>query len=396
MLRFSLRPVLGAAAVAVSAAVVGAQQSEVSISPFVTFLPTESARPMAGLSLTFAGGPLALRAGGQLSLRDRDTYTSNNNTTTGTTTTSLATPNALRPWQADADAIAYLEGYNYGNHVAFMPYVFTGVSTAAVDSGSRRFNRNGWSYGGGMTMPIGSALGVFGEMRWRMSRYVFPNATDAPAPTREFRFGFKFRVGGGGGDFADVVRVIQRAGEGEDVIYETSSQRNNYGAGNYGTLRVLSMADEYVGVPYRRGGQSPNGGFDASGFVRFVFSRLGVNLPRMSRDQARVGERVRADWGTISPGDLVMFDDGEGINHVAIYVGRRRIIHSSSTGGGVRYDDLESDRGRWFLDHLVAARRVTPDVRGLLLDLARGFSNEQGRNSDGPDRAPKATMKRRN
>jgi cell wall-associated NlpC family hydrolase len=129
--------------------------------------------------------------------------------------------------------------------------------------------------------------------------------------------------------------------------------------------------------------------------VRFVFSQLGVTLPRTSRDQARVGQTIRPDWRSIAPGDLLMFNDDGGINHVAIYVGSNRIIHSSASGGGVRYDDLSSDRGQWFVDHLVAARRVTPDLRGLLLDLARGYANDVPNNADGPDHAPRAAFKRR-
>jgi hypothetical protein len=362
-------------------AIANAQQPQVSLSPFVSFLPTESARPMAGLSLMFTGGPLALRAGGHLSLRDRGISTG-----TGTADAGITT---LRPWGADADALAFLESYSYGERIAFTPYAFVGVSTSAVDSGIRRISQQGWSYGGGLTVPLGSALGLLGEARWRMSRFVMPNAPDAPQPTREFRFGFSFRVGSGsssgGVPVEDLVRVIQ-SGDGSLVVDPSS--------GNGAASRLLSTADGYVGTPYRRGGTNPSSGFDASGFVRFVFSRLGVNLPRASRDQARVGEKVRADWRSIAPGDLVMFEDEGGINHVAIYVGRSRIIHSSASGGGVRYDDLESERGRWFVEHLVAARRITPDLRGMLLDLARGFSNELGK-SDGPDHAPKAEMRKR-
>jgi hypothetical protein len=219
-----------------------------------------------------------------------------------------------------------------------------------------------------------------------MSQFVLPNATNAPPAAHEFRVGISFRVGGGGTGLGDLVRVISSVAEGPPV-WENSTSNS--------ASRLLSTAGNYIGAPYRRGGTTPSG-FDASGFVRFVFSKFGVNLPRTSRDQARVGERVRADWRAIAPGDLVMFQDDGGINHVAIYVGQSRIIHSSETGGGVRYDDLATERGRWFLEHLAVARRVNPDMRGALLDLARGFATELANNSDGPDHAPRVAMKRRN
>lgn len=364
-------PILSTASVLAAIAPAVAQQTGVTLSPFVSFLPVGSPSPMAGLSLSLSGGPLAVRAGGHLAVQERTTAA----------TTALAT----RPWGVDADALAFLDGYRYGSLIAFTPYVFAGASSAMLDSGAIRSRRQGWSYGTGIVAPIGGALGLFSEVRWRMSEYVLPNADDAPPAQREFRVGMSFRVGGGGGSLTDVFRVLTPT---EGAAFDGASAST-------GASMILSTADTYVGTPYRRRGTSPNSGFDASGFVRFVFSRLGVTLPRASRDQARVGEALRADWRALSPGDLVMFEDEGGINHVAIYVGKSRIIHSSETGGGVRYDDLNTDRGRWFVEHLAAARRILPDARGLLLDLARGFASDLASNADGPDHAPRTPARRR-
>lgn len=348
-----------------------AQQDGVTINPFLTFPPTGYAASMTGLSLTFGGGSIAVRAGAQLSLPDRSPGE------------QPGTSAAVRPWGADLDALAYLDNLSYGELITFAPYVLVGVGTATVDSGSLRVSHHGWSYGTGLSLPLGRALGVFSEYRWRMSRFVSPYAPDAPAPRGEVRVGLSFRIGAGSPVYDTPVIP---AGE-EGVTTGPASTRAL-------AMRIVSTAAEYVGTRYRRGGSSPNAGFDAAGFVRFVFGQLGIVLPRTSRDQARVGERVPAELHVIQAGDLLVFEDDDGINHVAIYAGRNRIIHSSESGGGVCYDDLATERGRWFLDRMVGVRRVTPDLRGLLLDLARGATSEDG-SSPQPDRPDRAPRKRR-
>ena len=155
--------------------------------------------------------------------------------------------------------------------------------------------------------------------------------------------------------------------------------------------RVLPTAEKYLGVPYRWGGTSPKTGFDCSGFVQYVFARHGTRLPRTSREQASSGQRLRPVWSVLRPGDLVMFaEPGRRISHVAIYAGRRRIIHATGSGRRVRYDALDTKRGKWFARHIVAARRVSPRGASLVAELLA----QQSRVSvsllqlDPPDRAP--------
>ncbi|MGH7553953.1 MAG: C40 family peptidase [Longimicrobiales bacterium] len=150
---------------------------------------------------------------------------------------------------------------------------------------------------------------------------------------------------------------------------------------------VLATADRYVGTRYVWGGTTPNG-FDCSGFVQYVFRRHGVQLPRTSRQQAGIGQAVVTALESPRAGDLMLFaSNGSRIDHVAIYVGRNRIIHSSASGGGVAYDDLTSQRGRWFANHHVASRRVLADGRSLVGELDAALRALSA--LDPPDRAPR-------
>jgi NlpC/P60 family protein len=154
---------------------------------------------------------------------------------------------------------------------------------------------------------------------------------------------------------------------------------------------VVHTGERYLGVPYRWGGNSPSTGLDCSGFTRLVFSKHGIELPRTSRQQATIGWGLPPSWSGLRAGDLVMFANSGGrINHVAIYAGNNRLLHSTSSGGGVRFDDLRTQRGAWFRQHMVAARRVVANGHSLVRALQAFELQFDG--SDRPDWAPRITL----
>lgn len=139
----------------------------------------------------------------------------------------------------------------------------------------------------------------------------------------------------------------------------TAPRARTPAAASASAARVLATAKRYVGTRYRYGGESPTSGFDCSGFVQYVYVRNGVALPRTSRLQASAGESVPLAVTSLQPGDLLLFSSrGRGVDHVAIYVGDNRILHSSAGAGGVVYDDLATPRGKWYLKRHVQSRRV--------------------------------------
>lgn len=94
---------------------------------------------------------------------------------------------------------------------------------------------------------------------------------------------------------------------------------------------LIAFAKQYLGVPYVWGGTSPNG-FDCSGFTQYVFRSIGINLPRVSRDQQDVGTRISPY--DVQKGDLVF--RGNPAHHVGIYIGGGKFIHAPQTGDVVK------------------------------------------------------------
>ena len=96
---------------------------------------------------------------------------------------------------------------------------------------------------------------------------------------------------------------------------------------------IVAYAKQFLGNPYVYGGTSLTTGADCSGFTQSVFAHFGITTGRSSRDQAAKGKEI--SMSAIQPGDLLFYASGNYINHVAIYIGDGKIIHSSNPTMGI-------------------------------------------------------------
>ena len=111
----------------------------------------------------------------------------------------------------------------------------------------------------------------------------------------------------------------------------------------------------FLGVPYKRGGNTAETGFDCSGFVRAIYAQsIGLILPRRAEQQAAATQNI--DKSELKPGDLVFFNTlKRTFSHVGIYVGDGRFIHSPKPGAQVR---VESMTINYWASRFDGARRV--------------------------------------
>lgn len=125
---------------------------------------------------------------------------------------------------------------------------------------------------------------------------------------------------------------------------------------------LVVSAMNFLGVPYRRGGQSREQGFDCSGFTRHVFENsVGLILPRRAIEQANSPDLVPVSRAELKPGDLVFFNTlRHTFSHVGIYIGDNKFIHSPRAGGEVRVEDI---RLAYWQSRFDGARRA-PKIDG--------------------------------
>ena len=113
--------------------------------------------------------------------------------------------------------------------------------------------------------------------------------------------------------------------------------------------KAVTIALRYLGTPYSWAGASP-AGFDCSGFVMYVYGKLGIGLPHSSWMLWNVGRQV--DRGHLQAGDIVFFN---GESHVGIYMGQGRFVHSPHTGDVVRISSFSEG---WYGSTFDGGRRV--------------------------------------
>ncbi len=106
---------------------------------------------------------------------------------------------------------------------------------------------------------------------------------------------------------------------------------------------VLVNALSLTGVRYKYGGNSPETGFDCSGYVRYVYQQASnLTLPHGARAISQLGKTIPRS--ELQPGDLVFFNTLKStFSHVGIYLGNNRFIHSPSSGGGVRVESMQTN-----------------------------------------------------
>jgi peptidoglycan DL-endopeptidase CwlO len=157
------------------------------------------------------------------------------------------------------------------------------------------------------------------------------------AQEAENRLGSSGGGGGGGGGGT--------ASSGADFVDSTFGGSSPPPA-QYGG--VVGIAMQYLGTPYRWGGASPSG-FDCSGFVMYVYAKVGVSLPHNAAMQYGYGSPV--SYANLAPGDLVFFN---GLGHNGIYIGGGQFIHSPHTGDVVKISSMSG----WYSSTFVGGRRL--------------------------------------
>ena len=211
-------------------------------------------------------------------------------------------------------------------------------------------------------MSVAEAQARVSELRARMQSLAPQQAAYAASTART-----STATGTSGTEFASNLQKALAA----QPLTPTASVGSTAAAGATTTAdAVIASAKEHLGTPYVWGGSKP-GGFDCSGFLQYVFKQHGIELPRVSKDQAKVG--VAVSPADARPGDIVAMDNSRaraGIDHIGMYIGNGEWIVAPKSGDVVKIQKVD-------LSKAVAIRRVLPDagIAALTPSAASGVTS---------------------
>lgn len=146
---------------------------------------------------------------------------------------------------------------------------------------------------------------------------------------------------------------------------DTKPVNNNKNAAAGGSEKerktIVRYARTFIGVPYRYGGNTPKEGFDCSGYVKYVYNKFNVNVPRVTRDYVNYGKRV--SLSKIRPGDLILFslyDDKSKIGHIGIVsdVEKDKVMFLHAASGKKSGKVMESELSGIHLSRMLFITRV--------------------------------------
>lgn len=130
-------------------------------------------------------------------------------------------------------------------------------------------------------------------------------------------------------EFVKISFELQKAIEIEEILYGVSAER----------MAILNYAKKFLGNRYVYGGTSLTNGTDCSGYTMRIYEKFGFNLPRTSREQAKVGTIIKE--AQLKPGDLVFYARGGSVYHVAMYAGGGKIIHAANSRKGIIISNMK-------------------------------------------------------
>ena len=141
--------------------------------------------------------------------------------------------------------------------------------------------------------------------------------------------------------------------------YNTTQQIDRSRNSSFLTNQIERTAKSHLGKVYVWGANGPYS-FDCSGFTKAVFAQYQIEIPRVSREQAKIGRIV--PWNYLQKGDLIFFDSKKSsrVSHVGIYLGDGKFIHASSSRHKVVISNLTS---KYYKTHFKWGRRVTESNR---------------------------------